>query len=355
MERVKNLGTGIVGGIGNIASTAGSAVEGTTALAKKATDVAVKLGDKSLDAAGVIGSATVDAAGALGSASVTAVKDIGTKGLSTASSVATGALGATDKIANAALDASATTVTAATETVATAATVSADVTKQAITQTGDVLKAGVGAATKITASGLNGVRRIAELASQKGELAANKIEAATTAKSSAFESMGRQRMNREQALKEFKQSSADVLKGVNDLVSVQKTVLAANIHMYRKAKCGWLSRTLGTCPVKVSEDTNTAKRIAAIFMGNLERTTADASSKLNTGKDAGVVIEEYLKKTSELSDKFQAEFSKLIDKYSQLTEQALSGTGGRRKKTYRKKKRSTRASRRRPLVRGRYA
>jgi len=363
----KGIVSAVTGGIGNIVSTAGKAVEGTTQLAKKATDIAVKLGDKSLDAAGVIGSATLDAAGALGSTSIAAVStlgtsslkavgDIGSKGIESTASITSGVLGATDKIANAALDAAAITTTAATQTVATGATVTADVTKQTITKTGEVLKAGVGAATKITETGLNGIRRVAELAGQRGELTAKKIEASTTAKSKAFESIGKNRMDREQAKIEFKRSSSDVMNGVKELVSIQKTSLAANIHMYRKAKCGWLSRTFGTCPVKVSEDVNNAKRIAAVFLSSLDRTAANALMQLNIGKDADVVVEEYLQKTNTLSEKFQADFSKLINKYATLADEALTTTGGRRKKTYRKKKQSSRvsrASRKRPSVRGR--
>lgn len=344
MEGVTNLGRGVVGGIGTIASTAGSAIEGSTALAKKSTDVALKLGSKSVDAAGVLGSATIDAASAIGS-----------KGVEAASSVATGAIGATDKIANAALDASATVAAAATDTAAAAATVSADVTKETISKTGDVLKSGVKTAATIAETGLNGVRRVAELTAQKGELAATKIEAATSAQKKAFEDMGRQRLNREQAVKEFKQSASEVRTGIGGLISIQKTVLAANIHMYRKAKCGWVSRTFGTCPVKVTDDINTAKRIATVFLNDLDRATADALSKLSTGKDGGNVIDEYLRKTGELSDAFQAEFSKLIEKYRGLADGALSTSGGRRKKTYRRrstKKPKRASSRRRPSVRG---
>lgn len=353
MEGVKNLGTGIVGGIGNIASTAGSAVEGTTALAKKATDVALKVSGKSIDAAGVIGSATVDAASAIGSSSVKAATDIGEKGIETTTSIATGALGATDTIANAALDASATASVAATETVATAATVSADVTKQAITDTGKVLKAGVSAGTRLVEMGLNGIRTTGNLVAQKSELIANRIEASTSAKSKAFEDMGRQRLTRDEAMKEFTRSKKQVREGLQKIISIQKMVLAANIHMYRKAKCGWFSRTLGLCSVKVSDDTNNAKRIAADFLGDLDRASSNTTAKLNTGKDASIVIQEYLQTVDALSENFQSKFTALIEKYRSLADAAMS-SGGRRKKTYRKKNlrasRASRASRKRRAV-----
>jgi hypothetical protein len=327
---------GIVSGVGagvtNLANATGTAISGTTAIAEKSVQVATKTTGKVVDAAGVLGVATVDAAQKLGSAGIETGSQLGEAGLKATGSIGTAVLGTTATVTKSSLDTASKVADSALDATAKVTDVTLDAGTTTVAATGDVLKAGVGAATTLATTGLNGVRRTAELMAGKGNLAADRIAARTAAQSQVLTSMGQRRIMTEEAAKEFDKSAHALRSGLKQLTAIQKTVLAANISMYRGTQCGWFKRAVGRCVPEVTADVTKANALADRLLQAFDTQTRATRMKLTTGtEDPAGVVESFLKGIDDETQQFQTAFGELIKSYQNRTDAALTKTGGRRK------------------------
>ena len=372
------------------ANAATGAVSGTLVIADKAIQASTKIAGTAVDAAGVLGAGTVKTAEIIGKTALdvtgkaaetsgkvaTTALDVTGKAAETTGKVATTALDVTEKttkaaadITNAATKASAEISSAALEATSkvasTAAKTTADIgvgvldaTGKVVTtstkQIGDSLTAGIklaGNTTQDIFNGLDGIRAIvAKKAANQAALTNQKLDARAKAIVAA-----ESRTLKNELLKEFDNLKKLTDATVSTLDGVQKTALLGKINVYKKIVCNFLSRLIGTCKKpEIKNDLFKAERIRSTFL----TTTNTAAQKAKTGVLSSVpydqIVADYEVTIATAIEKFTQEYQSLHSSYDTLINEALDKKlGGRYKKTYRKKKRSSRASRKRPSVRGR--
>jgi hypothetical protein len=393
-------------------NAAAGAVAGTMVVAEKAVQVTTKVAGTAIDTAGVLGTGTLEAAGAIGKTALDVTKktaettgkianvgldvasktaettgkvasvglDVTAKAAETTGKVATTALDVTEKtakaaaditnaatkasadIATGALDATSKIATAATSTAANIGVGTLDATGKVVTtttkQVGDSLSAGINLAGNTTQNILNGIDGIRGILAKKAANQAAQTNQKLDARAKAIAAAESTTLKNE-LLTAFADLKKLTDATVGTLDGVQKTALIGKMNIYKKVVCNMLSRFIGTC--KPSQSQADLLR-AAGFRSTFLRTTNTAAQKAKTGVLSSVPYEEivatYEQTIAGAIAKFTQEYEALHARYDTLINEALdrkaAGPGGRRK-TVRKKKRVSRASRKRPSVRGRFA
>jgi hypothetical protein len=325
--------------LGNAVTTAGGAVEGTTAIAKIAVEKATGITKTAVNAAGVLGEGTVKAAADIGNAAIGAGADI-----------ATGAVGATATITNAATQATSDIAVTALDTVAGVTTT----TTEAV---GAGLKSGVTLAGNTVTRAFNGIDNVGAIIAGKGS---NIVQSTLQKQGAQSAAIGARELTvkKDELLKAFQDIQRLVGDALSTLSGVQKTALAGKINIYKRAKCGFFRRMTGFCDAgTIGGDMKKADLFIQTFKSTLDTVSQSAKSAISTATGDPVAafqaIEiDYNTKIATAVDTFVSEYKTLLDKYDGLARQALGISGGRRK-TYRKKRRTTRTSRKRPSARRR--
>lgn len=321
---VRDVGTGIQ----TIVSTTGSAIKTTTALAEKSVDIAGKLTNQSVDAVGVLGASTVEAAGKIGSASVEATGDIASSALQTSSKISQAALNATGDIAVSSLQ----TATKATETT--------------VENVGKSLNAATTLAGNTLTSALKGIDNVRGLAAGRGTLITEKIAARQAAEGKVLDELGKTRIAAEEALKEMNKVEVLLVSGIKEIVAIQKTILVANVNIYRRAKCKWFTRITGSCDAQtIQSDLKKSGFFTEKILRDIQNETANTKLALRSGTGNIVeIVDTYKASLDKIASEFITNFKALTDKYEMLSKKELGLSGGR-KKTRRGKKRSQRRRR----------
>lgn len=323
---VRDVGSGVQ----NVVSATGSAIKSTTALAEKSVDIAGRITNQTVDAVGVLGSSTVEAAGKIGSASLSATGDIGTSAIQTSSKISQAALNATSDITVSTLE----TATKTTETT--------------VQNVGKSLDAATTLAGNTLTSALKGIDNVRGIAAGRGSLIAEKITARQEAEGKVFNEVGKRRVGSEELMKEMNRIEVLLLSGIKEIVAIQKTILAANINIYRRAKCKWFTRIIGSCDADtIQNDLKKSTFYTEKIIRDIGNETANTKMAIRSGKENVVeIIDSYKLSLNRIADEFLVSFKSLTDKYEMLSKKELGLSGGKRKKTRRGKKRSRRNKRR---------
>jgi hypothetical protein len=370
-----NAATGAVAGTMVIAD---KAIEATTKITGAAVDATAVLGTGTIEATKIIGKTALDVTGKAAEATgkiATTGLDVATKTADATGKIATTGLDvatktaeASGKIANAAtsaaaditsgaLDATTRLSTSATKTSADIGVGALDATGKVVTtstkQVGDSLTAGInlaGNTTKDIFNGLDGIRGIlAKKAANQAAQTNQKLDARAKAIAAAESTTLKNEL-----LKAFEDLRKLTDATVTTLDGVQKTTLVGKMTVYKKVVCNVLSRVLGTCKSSETKgDLMRAESIRSKFLTATGTASQKAKTKVATGGSYDVIVEEYESSIATAVSSFVSEYEELHKKYDDLINEALAKKGAGRRKTYRKKRRSIRASRKRPSVRGR--
>lgn len=337
----------------NAVFTVETAVQGTTEITKVAVEKATGITKTAVNAAGVLGDGAVKASEAIGSAAIGATSQLGTTAIATTADVANKALKASGEITNAATQAVTDIATTALDT--TASTVNTTTEK-----VGEALQAGVTLAGDTITRAANGLNTIGAIIAGKGANIAKSTLQKQAAISQAIDAKDMS-VKKEELLKAFGEVQALTSAGLSTIHGLQKTTLAGKINIYKRAKCGFFRRLTGVCDAgAISSDMKQTEVFIGDFKASIRNATEQAKTTIisATGDTANAFETAqvaYLTAVKAAVDKFVAEYGTLTAKYDKLAREALGMSGGRRKRTYRKKK-SKRArhasSRRRPSGRG---
>lgn len=350
------------------------AVTNTLEVADVAVKKAGEVTKTAVNAAGVLGDETIKATETIGKAALGAGVTVGTTALEQGSQLSKVALEQGVKTSKAALEqgadvtaktleASATIANAATDATADISKTALETTASAVTtttdQVGKALIAGVTLAGNAVRRTLEGVDNISAIVSGKGALVVQSTLQKQSATSMGIEAREGKDI-KEKLLLTFEEVQKQMMTSFRTMHGVQKTALVGRINIYKRAKCGFFRRLTGFCDAgTISRDMKATDLFLNDFTRVLETAMPKARSAIAALTDASVAsyraIEiNFFTECTKAADNFVKSYSDLLDKYDKLTRQALGMTGGRRK-SYRKKRRSTRVSRRRPSVRGRSA
>jgi hypothetical protein len=328
--------------LNNAVSTVGTAVQGTTEITKVAVEKATGITKTAVNAAGVLGDGAVKASEAIGSAAIATGADVAGNALKASGEITNAATQAVTDIATTALDTTASTVTVTTEKV------------------GEALQAGVKLAGNTVTRAANGLDNIGAIVAGKGANIAKSTLQKQAAISQAIDAKDMS-VKKEELLKAFAEVEALTSAALSTLHGVQKTALAGKINIYKRAKCGFFRRLTGFCDAgTISNDMKKTEFFLEDFKSSVQKATEEAKTTITsaTGDTASAFQSAqitYMTAVRSAVDKFVKEYAAVTAKYDKLAREALGMSGGRRKRTYRKKK-SKRArhasSRRRPSGRG---
>ena len=339
--------------LNNAVSTVGTAVQGTTEITKVAVEKATGITKSAVNAAGVLGDGAVKASEAIGSAAIGATSQLGTTAIATTADVADKALKASGEITNAATQAVTDIATTALDTTASTVTVTTE-------KVGEALQAGVKLAGNTVTRAVNGLDNIGAIVAGKGANIAKSTLQKQAAISQAIDAKDMS-VKKEELLKAFAEVEALTSAALSTLHGVQKTALAGKINIYKRAKCGFFRRLTGFCDAgTISNDMKKTEFFLEDFKSSVQKATEEAKTTITsaTGDTASAFQSAqitYMTAVRSAVDKFVKEYAAVTAKYDKLAREALGMSGGRRKRTYRKKKskRTSRASsRRRPSGRG---
>jgi len=365
MAGMENLRAALQSGI-NITT---GAVRGTLEIVEKAASVATKTTQQTIDVAGVLGSKVVEATQQIGTEATKALTDVSNAAITQGVGVAKAGIETGATIAKSTLDAAENITKSATEATADIASTALETGASNVTtttkQVGDSLNAAVNLAGHSVTWTLQGVENIGKIVAGRGA-----ITVQSTLQKQGAEVQGvTARMSKDkkdQLLKAFEQVQKQMMTTVSTLHGVQKTALAAQMNIYKRAKCGFFRRVTGFCDSKtISKDS----KLTDLFLNDFKTvlTTAYQTAKVaiaaapEADLEAYRIIEnEYLSAGAGAVKTFVASYKALLDKYNKLTREALGAVGGRRmRRTFRRNarriSRASRASRKRPSARGRSA
>lgn len=329
------------------------AVKNTLDLATKATDTATKLTGSAVDATGVLGTGAVTAATEIGATAIQATSTLGTAAVETGATVGTTALATTGKVADAALSAAGTISSAATKATTDIAVTALDTTtgvaQTTTEQVGKSLNAAVDLVGNTVTRTLGGLDTLGAMAAGKGANIAK-----STFQKQGAEAIGiaaRQGSDiRAELLKTFGIVETQMMATVKLMHGVQKTALAAQINVYKRAKCGFFRRMTGFCDAgTIGKDMG----LADIYFREFEEKVRTAGAQAKTdiqgaSPDAYSSIEAtYNTTVSAAVKEFVSNYRGLLDKYNKMARQALGMPGGRRKKRRTLRQKPRRLTRRR--------
>jgi hypothetical protein len=323
-----NAGVSVTtGAVKNTLEITNNAVGQASKLTGTAVNAAGVLGDSTVNAATTIGKSAIDASGKLGAKAievgVTATEDVA----KAAGEITSAATNATSGIATTALDTTSSVVTTTTE------------------QVGNSLNAAVNLVGNAVTFTTKGVDNINKLIAGRGDIIAQKgfqKQGAEVQKIAAQEGT----IVKTELLKAFDLLEKQLNATVTLMHGVQKTALAAQMNIYKRAKCGFLRRVTGLCDAgNISRDLS----LADIYLQELKQVikTAGATAKTAISAASGSDMQTYKQiennfstTASEAVNKFVQNYKILLDKYATLARNALSGAkGGRRVRTKRRARR----------------
>lgn len=323
----------------------GKSVQAATALTGQAITAASVLGGDTINAAQKIGSAATQATAKLGTAGLSSTADIGTAALKTTTQATTDVLNAAEKITTAATG-------AAADIASTSLTSTASVTTGTIGQVEGNLNEAIKFAGNTSQRVFRGLENVSEIVSNAGRNLAEKRKQVQEAEYVAIKAAEMKTL-KEQLDKLFKGVQADMMATVKTIHGVQKTTLAGQMNIYKRAKCGFFRRVAGFC------DTGTLKKDAMrmdLLLNELVEKISAAGSEamgkiqaLESPEGYKPIETAYAFTSTSAITAFVAECKRIFEEYTNRTRKALGLSGGRKKKrrTYRLKKNHRRASRKR--------
>jgi hypothetical protein len=221
----------------------------------------------------------------------------------------------------------------------------------------EVLQAGVKLAGNTVKRAADGIDNIGAIVAGAGSNVVKSTLQKQEAKSQSIEARD-PLVKKKELLQVFGDVRTLVTAALSTLHGVQKTALAGKMNIYKRAKCGFFRRATGLCETStISQDMKSADLFLDQFKSSLNASAEKAKIGITTATGDTVqafqTIEiQYNTEVASEVNAFVSAYEVLIKKYDTLTRQAL-GIAGARRKTYRKRRRVTRASRKRPSVRAR--
>lgn len=345
----KNLKDALASGLNLTTGT----VKNTLDLTNKAVAVATKITGTTINAAGVLGDDTVKATQAIGSAAMGTVATVSGKSLETGAKIADASLSAAGTITSAAASATTKIAETAIDTTASAVSVTTE-------QVGKSMEAAVNLVGNSITRTANGIDNLGAMVSGRGALVVKNVLQKQGAEAIGIDARQSKDI-KDRLLQTFDLVEKQTKSTLEMIHGIQKTALAAQINIYKRAKCGFFKRLTGFCDAgTIGRDMKLADMYINDLLTTLKTVGGEAKTAISAASDASpdvyrTIENKYNTAAANAINTFVTNYRSLLDKYNKLSRSALGMSGGRYKKTYRKKKRSIRVSRRRPSVRGRSA
>jgi hypothetical protein len=320
--------------LGNAVSTTGTAVVGTTEVAKIATEKAFAITKSAVGAVGVLGEGTVKAAEQIGTTALQTGADVGANALAASGTIVNAATQATADIASTTLETASSTVNVTTEKV------------------GEALQAGVTLAGNTVTRAVKGIDNIGEIISGRGALTIKSVLQKQEAKSAAIDSRDAADKKTE-LLNVFAIVKTQVSSALSTLHGVQKTALAGKINIYKRAKCGFFKRITGYCDTtNISNDMKKVEFFLSDFKSKLDAASESAKVSITTATgDTQLAFQsaeiKYNETVAAAVNEFISSYKTIVEKYDSLTKVALGIAGGRKRKTRKRKSNKRKTIRRR--------
>jgi hypothetical protein len=320
--------------LGNAVSTAGTAVVGTTEVAKIATEKAFGITKSAVGAVGVLGEGTVKAAEQIGTTALETGADVGANAITASGTIVNAATQATADIASTTLETASSTVNVTTEKV------------------GEALQAGVTLAGNTVTRAVKGIDNIGEIISGQGALTIKSVLQKQEAKSAAIDSRDAADKKTE-LLNVFAIVKTQVSSALSTLHGVQKTALAGKINIYKRAKCGFFRRVTGYCDTtNISNDMKKVEFFLSDFKSKLDAASEAAKVAITTATgDTQLAFQtaeiKYNDTVAAAVDEFISSYKTIVEKYDSMTKVALGIAGGKKRKTRKGKSNKRKTIRRR--------
>jgi hypothetical protein len=340
-----NAGVSITtGAVSNTLNITKNAMDQASKVAGTTVNAAGVLGESTVNAATTIGKSAIDASGKLSAKGITTTADIGSKTLSTTGKITEVGLTATEDVAKAAGDITGAAAGATSEIATTALDTTSSVVTTTTEQVGNSLNAAVnlvGNAVTFTAKGVDNINK---LIAGRGDIIAQKglqKQGAEVQKIAAQEGT----INKSELLKAFDLLEKQLNATVTLMHGVQKTALAAQINIYKRAKCGFFRRMTGFCDAgTISRDMSLADIYLKELRQEIQTAGATAKTAITTASESDIVTYKKIEinfstTAANAVNKFVQNYKILLDKYNKLALDALGPKGGRRVRTKRRARR----------------